>query len=84
MLRERLLVERFVQKKIGILVRVTHDEAESYYKEHAAEFKGRRFSEVQPQIMAVLTATKTEQQLDQYIADLHGRADIRINPLDGD
>ncbi len=84
MLGERLLVERFIQKKIGILVRVSHDEAESYFADHAAQFTGKRFPEVQAQIMAVLTAEKASQQLDQYLADLRGRAEIRINPLGDD
>jgi peptidyl-prolyl cis-trans isomerase SurA len=81
MLEERLLVERFVKKKIGLFARVSHEEAESYYAEHAAEFKGKRFPEAQAQIMAVLSEQKAGQQLDQYLADLRARAEIRINPL---
>ncbi len=83
-LGERLLVERFVQKKIELFARVTHDEAQSYYAEHGAEFKGLRFTEVQPQITTLLAAQKTAQQLDQYLADLRARADIRVNPLGED
>ncbi len=81
MLGERLLVERFIQKKIGLLVRVSHDEAESYFREHADQFKGMRFTEAQPQIMATLTNERAGKQLDQYIADVRSRAEIRINPL---
>ncbi len=84
MLGERLLVERFVQKKIGLFARVSHDEAEKYYAEHAAEFKGKRFPEVQAQIMNVLAGQKAGQQLDQYLADLRARAAIRINALGDD
>ena len=84
MLGERLLVERFVQKKIGLFARVSHDEAQSYYAEHAAEFRGLRFTEVQAQITALLSEQKTEQQLTQYLADLRARADIRVNPLGDD
>lgn len=82
MLAERLLVERFVEKKIGLFARVNRDEAEQYYREHERDFTGRKESEVLPQITAMLTAQKTMQQLDQYIAELRGRADIRINPLE--
>lgn len=81
MLGERLLVERFVEKKIGLYARVSRDEAEQYYNEHAAEFPGKRFPEVQKQITAFLVAQKTGQQVDQYLSELRNRADIRMNPL---
>jgi len=81
MLGERLLVERFVEKKIGLYARVSRDEAQQYYSDHAREFSGKRFPEVQKQITAFLAGQKTRQQLDQYLADLHSRSDIRMNPL---
>ncbi len=81
MLGERLLVERYVEKKIGLFARVGRDEAEQYYREHAGAFSGKRFPEVQKEITALLTAQKAGQQLDQYLAELHSRADIRMNPL---
>jgi SurA N-terminal domain len=81
MLGERLLVEKFVEKKVGLFVRVTRAEAEAYFREHAAEYSGRQFQDVQKNIVAILTDRKVGQQLDQYVADLRGRADIRINRL---
>jgi sulfur carrier protein ThiS len=80
MLGERLLVEKFVEKKVGLFVRVTRAEAEAYFREHAAEYAGQQFPDVQKNIMAILTDRKVGQQLDQYVAELRGRADIRINP----
>jgi hypothetical protein len=61
--------------------RVSRDEALAYYQEHAAEFAGRRFAEVQKQISALLSGQMAEQQLDNYLAELRERANIRINPL---
>lgn len=81
MLGERLLVERFVEKKIGLYARVNRDEAEQYYKDHTPDFGGKRFPEVQKQITVFLAAQKTGQQLDQYLTELRSRADIRMNPL---
>lgn len=81
LLGERLLVERFVEKKIGIFARVSRDEAEQYFRERPDEFRNRRFPEVQKQIMILLSVEKTAQQLDLYIADLRSRSDIRVNPL---
>ena len=81
LLGERLLVERFVEKKIALFARVGRDEAQAYYNGHPGEFQGKRFSEVQKQITALLAEQKVDQQLDQYIEELRGRAFIRMNEL---
>jgi len=78
MLGERLLIGRFVEKKVGLFVRVDRDEAEAYFDQHPAEFKGKRFPDVQKKISALLLDQKIGRQLDQYIADLRSKADIRI------
>jgi hypothetical protein len=80
MLRERLLVERFVEKKVGIFVRVSRDEAQSYFEAHAAEYKDKSFQDLQKTFVALLTDQKIKKQLNQYIAELRSRADIRVNP----
>jgi parvulin-like peptidyl-prolyl isomerase len=80
MVGEQLLVEKFVEKKVGLFVRVSRDEAERYFEDHAAEFRGKRFAEVQKAVTALLTDRKVGQQLDQYVAELRSRADIRRNP----
>jgi hypothetical protein len=79
MLGEQLLVERFVEKKVGLFVRVNRDEAQAYFDTHAAEFKGKRFQDVQKAITAALTDRKINEQLDRYVADLRAKAEIRIN-----
>ncbi len=78
MLGEQLLVERFVEKKVGLFVRVSREEAQSYFNDHTAEFKNQRFQDVQKKILALLTEQEIERQLDQYLKELHGKADIRI------
>jgi len=80
MLGERLLVERFVEKKVGLFARVSTDEAQRYFEEHAAEYKGKPFQDYQKTITALLTDRKIESQLRQYLAELRSKADIRINP----
>jgi hypothetical protein len=79
MLGERLLVERFVEKKIGIFVRVSREESQSYYEAHPLEFKGKRFQDVQGQITALLYKDKFGQQVEQYLAELRSKADVRLN-----
>jgi len=81
MLGDRLLIERFVERKIGLFARVSRDEAQSYFQDHPNEFKDMRFAQVQKSITALLSAQKVSQQLDQYVAELRDRAVIRLNPL---
>ena len=80
MIGERLLVERFVEKKVGLFARVSRDEAQRYFEEHAAEYKNKRFQDYQKTIIALLTDRKMDIQLHQYVAELRSKADIRINP----
>lgn len=85
MLAERLIVEKFIEKKVGLFVRVNREEAEHYYESHPAQFSGKTFPEVQKDIVKLLTDRKVGQELDQYVAELRGKADIRINaPRPGD
>ena len=80
MLGEQLLVERFVEKKVGIFVRVSREQVQNYFDQNANLYKGKSFPEVQKMIYGLLVKKKTEEQLDQYVAELRSKADIRINP----
>lgn len=82
MLEERLLVERFIGRKIGLIVRVSHEETAAYFEGHRGDFPGKRFTEVQKQIEDALLADKINAEVDEYLADLRRRAEIRINPLE--
>jgi peptidyl-prolyl cis-trans isomerase SurA len=79
LLGERLLVERFVAKKIALFVRVRHEEVQDYFTDHPEEFTGRGFPEVEKEIARRIAEQKAGQQLDLYIADLRNRAEIRVN-----
>jgi peptidyl-prolyl cis-trans isomerase SurA len=79
MLGERLLAERFVEKKVGLFVRVSREEIQDYYNAHVSEYKDMHIQDAQNMILALLTEQKIKQQLARYLADLHARADIRIN-----
>ncbi len=78
MLGERLLVERFVEKKIGLFIRVTRDEAQEYFNAHPGRFAGKRFSEVQKAITAGLQGQKLDAQTAKYLSELRSKADIRV------
>jgi peptidyl-prolyl cis-trans isomerase SurA len=81
LLGERLLVARFVEKKIGLFSRVNRDEAQAYFNQRPGEFKDKRFAEAQKQVMAYLSEQKVSQQLDQYVEELRSRTFIRINDV---
>ncbi len=80
MLGDRLLAERFIEKKIGLFVHVSREDAQDYFTGHSGEFKGKQFPEVQKAITAMLSAQKFDQEAAQYLAELKGRAEIRMNP----
>jgi DNA-binding TFAR19-related protein (PDSD5 family) len=81
MLGDRLLVERFIEKKIGLYVRIGREEAQRYFDSHAAQYQGKGFPEVQKQITSFLVDQELGKQVEQYLADLRSTASIRINPL---
>jgi hypothetical protein len=75
MLADRLLVERFLEKKIG------REDAQRYFDSHAAQYPGKGFPEVQKQITSLLADQELVKQVELYLADLRSTASIRINPL---
>ncbi len=79
MLTERLVVSRFIEKKIGLFVRVSRDEVEEYFNSNPDRFKGKKFSDVQKLLSAGLQARKVDEQLDHYLTELRSKADIRVN-----
>ena len=81
MLGDRLLVERFIEKKIGLYVRIGREEAQRYFDSHPAQYPGKGFPEVQKQITSFLADQEIGKQLEKYLAELRSNASIRINPL---
>jgi peptidyl-prolyl cis-trans isomerase SurA len=82
MLAERLMAERFLEKRVGLFVRVSRQDAEKYYREHTREFGSRPFRDAAKQITLLLTTRRTDEQIMQYLAELRARADVRANPLE--
>lgn len=81
MLGERLIVERFLEKKVGLFVRVSREEVRAYYDANSTEYAGRTFQEASRSIAALLSLQKTDQQVAQYLLSLRSRADVRTNTL---
>ena len=81
MLSDRLQVERFIEKKIALYVRIGRDEAQRYFDSHGDQYQGKNFPDVQKQITSFLTEQELGKQVEQYLAELRSKASIRINPL---
>ncbi len=78
MLNERLLVERFIEKKIGLFIRVSRSEVQDFFSRRPDRFSGKRLQDVQEPITAELRAQKLDQQLIKYLAELRSKADVRV------
>ncbi len=78
-LGEGLLAERFVEKKIGLFVRVSAEESQRYYDSHNDDYKGRRFEEVRKTIKTLLMERKMDQELTRYLSEIRSKATIRVN-----
>lgn len=79
MLAERLFVEGFLEKRVGVFVRVSREEAEAYFQSHAKQFEGRKFNEVYRSIMEAISERKKEGQIGRFLTELKAKADIRVN-----
>ena len=81
MLEERVLVERFLEKKVGLFVRVGREEARKYFNDHPREFQGMQFRQAHKKIAALLMDRKADQKVRQYLDELRNRAVVRVNLL---
>jgi hypothetical protein len=59
-------------------LRASPGEVAAWYAAHAAEFGGRTLAEVSDEIAARLSASRADAETKVLLADLRGRADIRV------
>ena len=64
--------------RVATIAPNTHAQLESFYAAHATEYGGRPLSEVSDEIAARLAAARADAETKALLADLRGRADIRI------
>ncbi len=76
-LRRTLRVRRYLESRLGRLGPSAR-EIESWYAAHAADYGGRPLADVKDEIAARLSATRADTETKALLADLRGRADIRI------
>lgn len=76
-LRRSLRVRKYLESRLG-RIRPTSAEVEAWYAAHASDYGGRPLSEVTEEITARLTSGRADGETKALLADLRGRADIRI------
>jgi len=76
-LRRSVRVRRYLESRLGRL-RATPGEVGAWYAAHADEFGGRPLAEVSDEIAARLSASRADAETKALLADLRGRADIRV------
>jgi hypothetical protein len=76
-LRRSIRVRRYLESRMGRL-RASPGEVAAWYAAHAAEFGGRTLAEVSDEIAARLSASRADAETKVLLADLRGRADIRV------
>ncbi|MCX5730503.1 MAG: hypothetical protein NTY18_03925 [Deltaproteobacteria bacterium] len=70
-------VRRYLESRLG-RVRAGPAEVEAWYAAHAAEFGGRPLAQVADEIAARLSSSRADAETKALLADLRGRADIRV------
>lgn len=76
-LSREVLLGRYLDRRIGLLVFVTPDEVEAFYRANREPFGGADLAAAEPQIRAYLQRVKYRDALTDYIQSLRARADVR-------
>lgn len=76
-LAREVLLGRYLDRRIGLLVFVTPDEVETFYRQNLDQFAGVDLAAAEPQIRAYLQRRKYRDALAEYIQSLRARAGVR-------
>lgn len=72
-----VLLGRFLDRRIGLLVFVSPDEVQRYYEENRARLGGASLEAVEPEVRAYLSRLKYRDALAEYVHSLRDRGDVR-------
>ena len=80
--RDTLRIDGYIDQRFGTAQQVTDDEAAGYYGAHPEEFRNNGavipFEEALPVARERAAAERRRTQLDRWLIDLRGRADIGV------
>jgi hypothetical protein len=83
MARDTLRIEAYIDQRFGTSMQVTDDEAAGYYGAHPEEFRRNGavipFEEALPVARERASAERRKEQVQRWMFDLRGRADIAIS-----
>jgi hypothetical protein len=72
-----VLLGRYLDRRIGLLVFVSPDEIQRYYEENKARFGGAPLEAVEAEIRTYLSRVKYRDALAEYIQSLRSRGEVR-------
>lgn len=78
-LKEYLIVQKFVDQRIRFFIRVGDEEIKDYYEKNRANYQGKGLEAVTDEIQGIITENKTRIKLKEYLSTLRLKADIRVN-----
>lgn len=72
-----VLLGRYLERRIGLLVFVSPDEVQRYYQQNQARFGGAPLEAVEAEIRTYLSRVKYRDALAEYIQSLRSRGEVR-------
>ncbi len=83
---DRILVKRYIDRRVKSLIYIPFEEIESYYISHKEKYRGRELHEVKAEIESEMRQERLQDKLDDHMAALRKSTYIRIqlNPKDAD
>ncbi len=73
------LMDAFLGKKFSVAPSVAPEEIKAFYETHKERLEGKTLEELSPMIEQVLSQGKIEEKYTQYLEEIRGKADIKIN-----
>lgn len=82
-LAREVLLGRFLDRRIGLLVFVSPDEVQRYYEANRGRFGGAPLEAVEAEIRTLLSRVKYRDALAEYIQSLRNRGEVRrLGPVE--
>lgn len=78
-LKEYLIVQKFVDQRIRFFIRVGDEEIKDYYEKNRAKYQDKGLEAVTDEIQGIITENKTRIKLKEYLSTLRVKADIKVN-----
>lgn len=79
LLRNRLIIKRFIDQRINLFILISPEEVDSYLKKNKKEFEGLSQEEAKIKLIKMLTDERSKEKTGELKAKLRAKADIRIN-----